>query len=348
MSFILPKQDAFGLDISDYILRLVNIENNQIVSVAEIDLPVGLFSKGEIIDAPGISQYIKKLLEKIKGKKIKKKYVIACLPEQKTFVKVIDLPDNKPIVFEELLADEITKHIPYNLEEIYLDWQYLPGGEKNKILIGVVPKKVVNDFQKIIMDADLIPLTLEVEAIAISRCLVNQSANDNFAQILLDIGFNRTSLMVYDRQTVQFSISIPLSGDALTKTIANDLSFTYQQAEKAKVVCGFDEKKCDRALFKILKPAVSMLINNLNGAISFYQNHFTGQQPIKKILLCGGGANFKNLDQILRTETGMVVEKGNVLTNLKAAPSNNLLPKNKYLPYVTVIGLALSNAYKNK
>lgn len=345
MSFILPKQSAFGLDISDYILRAVNIENNRIMTAGEINLPAGLIKKGVIFEPGKVAELIKKLIQSTGGKKIRKKYVIACLPEQITYIKMINLPTNKTIGFQDLLAEEITKHIPYNLEEIYIDWQPSPSGEENKILIGVATKNIVNSYQEVLMMADLIPLALEIEAVAISRCLINQNKNEPYAQIILDLGFNRTSLILYDRQTVQFSISIPLSGDVLTKTIAKTLNLTYQQAERAKIVCGFDEKKCERALLKLLKSAMAMLINNINGAISFYQNRFTNQQEIKKIILSGGGANFKNLDLLLKEETGMIVEKGNILTNLNQGPSLEILPKNKYLSYVSAVGLALRNNY---
>ena len=341
MSIILPKQHAFGLDFSDYILRLINIEKNQIVTSGEILVPSGLIKNGMIEKPDKVAQLIKKMLQTVKGKKVKTKYVNACLPEQKTFIKVIALPPHQKIDFESVLAEEITKHIPYNIEEIYIDWQPVAPPEENKILVGVAPKDIVNNYQKVITLADLIPLVLEIEAASITRCLIKKIEKERYAQIILDIGFNRTSLIVYDNQTVQFSISIPISGDSITKTIAKTLDLTYQEAEKAKIICGFDEKKCDRALFRLLKPVMIGLINKINEAISFYQNHFSGGQEIKKIVLCGGGANFKNFDQIITAETGLAVEKANILINLSHEPPVSILPKNKYLSYISAIGLAL-------
>lgn len=341
MSLILPTQHVFGLDISDYILRLINIENNQIVSSGEVNVPPGLINNG-IIDKPEkVTQLIKKMLQTVKGKKIKTKYVNACLPEQKTFIKVIILPPHEKNDFDAVLAEEITKNIPYNLEEIYIDWQPVGLPEENKILVGVAPKDIVNSYQKTLTAAELVPLALEIEAASISRCLIKSTEKEKSASIILDLGFNRTGLIVYDHQTVQFSISIPISGDAITKTIAKTLNLTYPEAEKAKNICGFDEKKCDRALFRILKPIMNNLINKINDAVIFYQNHFTGSQEIKKIVLCGGGANFKNFGQIITAETGLAVEKANILINLNHEPSPNLLPKNKYLSYISAIGLAL-------
>lgn len=341
MSFLLPQQNTFGLDISDYIFRLVRIEKNQIVSGGEIAVPAGLIDKGVIVKPEKVAELIKKLIHTTKGKKIKDKCVIACLPEQTTFIKVISLPPDKPPTMQDFLAEEIAKHIPYNLEEIYVDWQPCPSGEKNKILIGVAPKEIINSYQNVLLMADLVPVALEIEAVAIARCLIKKNEKNNFAQIILDLGFNRTSLIVYDQQTVQFSISTPLSGDAISKTIAKTLNLTYLEAEKAKIICGFDEKKCDQALIRLLKPIMKTLITNINEAINFYQNHFSNQQEIKKIILCGGGANFKNLDKLIMTETGITVEKANVLVNLNREPLPNILPKNKYLSYVSAIGLAL-------
>lgn len=342
MSLLLPNQKSFGLDISDYIIRLINVEKNQIVSAGEINLPTGLISRGIIKQPEKVVELINKLINSVSGKKIKTKYVVACLPEPKTFIKVIDLPDYNDDNLKKILAEEIIKDIPYDIEEIYIDWQKLPYLNKNKLLIGVVPKDILISYQQLLTQAGLIPLVLEIEAAAITRCLINNQNTDNYAQIILDFGFNRTSLIVYDNQTVQFSITILLSGDGISKTIAKTLNFTYTEAEKAKIICGFDEQKCDRALFRILKPVMNTLILRINEAINFYQNHFTDRHEIKNIVLCGGGANFKNLDKMINISTKLNVIKGNVLSNISQKPSKELLPPKDYLSYVSAVGLALN------
>jgi type IV pilus assembly protein PilM len=341
MSIFLPTQNSFGLDISDYVLRLVSVEKNKIVSAGEIIVPPGLIGNGVIQKPDKVADLIKKLVSEVKGKKIKTRYVTACLPEQKTFIKMIELPAHNEDEFEKILAEEIVKHIPYSVDEIYIDWQKELNQNSNKILIGVAPKEVVNSYQNVLQLADLIPLNLEIEAASITRCLIKRSEKSDYANITMDIGLNRTSLIVYDNQTVQFSISLPLSGDSITKTIAKTLNLTYEEAEKAKIICGFDDKKCDRALVRLLSPVIENLIDRINDAINFYQNHFTNRHEIKKIILCGGGANFKNLDKILTTETKLAVEKANLLTNLAQAPDPAIVPKNKYLSFISAVGLAM-------
>jgi len=340
MSIFLPQQKAFGLDISDYVMRLAYADKDQIVTAGEIELPTGLISKGIIKNPEKVAEYIDQLVHNVKGRKIKTKYVVACLPEQRTFIKVIDLPPYDKTNFQNVLAEEIVKHIPYEINEIYIDWQKLPTTSGNKILIGVTPKDIVISYQNLLAAARLMPVALEIEAASISRCLIQEKKSQT-AKIILDIGFNRTSLIVYDNETVQFSISIPISGDVISKSIASTLSLDYQEAEKAKIVCGFDEHKCDQALVKILKPVMERLILNINEAITFYQNHFTNRHEIKEIILCGGGANFKNLDKIIMEKTSLTVAKGDIFTNLSQPPKKEIMPPKNYLSYVSAVGLAL-------
>jgi len=40
-------------------------------------------------------------------------------------------------------------------------------------------------------------------------------------------------------------------------------------------------------------------------AIAFFNHHFSAWGPIDKIILCGGGANIKNLEKLIKKETGI-------------------------------------------
>ncbi len=92
-----PANTPFGLDISDFALRAVQLKkdrskNFSLRCIHEIDIPAGIVNKGEIADKEKLAILIKKLMASHANtpfsQKIASKEVITALPETKTFVKM--------------------------------------------------------------------------------------------------------------------------------------------------------------------------------------------------------------------------------------------------------------------
>lgn len=342
------NKNIFGLDISDRALRLVQCKKRGkkivISSYNELMVPPDIISSGVIKQTDKLIKLLDQLVKSAKGSKITSKNVIAVLPEPKTFIKVIEIPSDPNEKIIELVKEEIKNHIPFSPEEIYLDWQILKQDQKTiKLLIGAVPKDIVDTHFSVLEKSGLIPQVLEIEAAAIIRSLIGE--NDQKAKIIIDFGAVRTGLIVYDQGTVQFTISLPISGIKITETIAKTLDLDSKKAEKAKIVCGLDQTKCDGALLKILMSAIDSLTSQIKKAIVFYKTNSPGNNPISEIILCGGGANFSQIDKVLSEKLKLPVKIGNPFTKVKQTKKLTI-PANKALSYTTAVGLALRSWQK--
>lgn len=342
------NKNTFGLDISDQALRLTQFkkEGKKLIlrSYKEVGVPAEIITNGEIKQEEKLIELIKKLINSAEGKKITAKNVVAVLPETKTFIKVIKiyLPKkerSKEKDLSELVKKEIINHIPLSPDEIYLDWQILKENPDSiQLLVGAAPKNIVESYSAVLEKSGLSPYVLEIEAAAIIRSLID--TNDKKAKIIIDFGAVRTGLIVYDHQTVQFTVSLPISGNKITETIAKTLKLDYKKAEKAKIVCGLDPSKCEGALLKILLGPIDELARQIQKSIIFYQTNFPNNTPITEIVLCGGGANFSKIDKVLSEKLNLPVKIGNPFTN--ATQTKKIaIPPSKALSYTTAIGLAL-------
>jgi Tfp pilus assembly PilM family ATPase len=133
-----------GLDISDLSLKLFQLNRSgdkiKIQAVGKYNLPRGLIEDGEIKNKAEVLKAIDQLIDKPKFGKISSKEIIACLPETKTFIKLIEV-DITPNDFNETIKTEIEKHIPMSIDEIYYDWQLIKkAGGKQFVLIAAAPK----------------------------------------------------------------------------------------------------------------------------------------------------------------------------------------------------------------
>ena len=339
----------FGLDISEGAIRAVKLAKKgkkmYLESFNQLPIAEGIISDGQIIDSAKFVSAINTLLKKAHGKPIKDRMVVSVLPESSTFIKVISVPVVAEKDLPEAINEEIKKHVPLEIDEIYLDWQLLGKTESStRILVGAAPKQIVDNYVAALGACGLTISVLEIEAAAIARALITK--NNDGATILIDIGAMRTGLTLYDHDSIQLTVSLPLSGNKITKTIAQKLNLDLEKAEQAKIICGLDPQKCEGALLKILVENINSLIVQIKKTAAFYQANFENPHPVSEIILCGGGANFSNIDQVLNQKLNVAIKIGKPLENIMMR-SRAKITTEQALSYTTVIGLAM-RAAQNK
>jgi type IV pilus assembly protein PilM len=368
MQFITSPEKILGLDISELSLKVVQIKKRKgkknIQAMNSINVPAGLIEEGVIKDQAKLAKLIKKLIKNA-ATKFTTKYAVVCLPEPKTFLKVIEVA-NKEIdqrSTKEIIMDELPRHMPVSMEEAQIDWQEINGSQKQrKFLIGAVPSSVANEYIKVCQMAGLKVVALEIEAQAITRCILTEpsSAGQGLAKlswrsknkkdatadydrpkIILDLGATRTGLILVDHGIIQLTSSLSqISGEKITSKIMIEKKLSYSQAEKAKIICGINPRKCRGAVLAIIKNTVDDLLKQIINADNFYQDHFGQETHDIEIILSGGGAHLSNIDKFLEASMKRNVSVANPLLNLE-----DILPKKvkNLSAYTTAIGLALRN-----
>lgn len=341
------SKNSFGLDISDTSLKLVWLdEQGYIKSWNELAIPAGIMEKGIIKNKDKAAEAIKKIISTAKGRRLGTKKVVACLPETKTFIKVIEVPatmEEKRI--GEFILEGIGHHFPLKAEEVYLDWQPVSGfGEEDLIqaMVGVAPRKIVDDYLDVITNAGLQPEAMQIEAGAIVNALVpekkTKEKKDEKPFMILDLGANRTSIILYSGGAIEFSISIPVSGAGITKEIADVLNIPAEEAEKRKMENGLGNAKTKE--YKIIEKNFAIIVKELKQAMKFENRR--DREEVKKIILCGGVAQTKKLPEYLADKTRLEVVMGDPFANIKAERRQHIKLPGAPLSYATAIGLALA------
>ncbi|MFA6526006.1 MAG: pilus assembly protein PilM, partial [Candidatus Buchananbacteria bacterium] len=95
MSFFSTAEIAFGLDISDQSLRLVQMAKSgkkiKIQSYNEVSIPSGCLVNGEIKDPAIFAQTLNKLMKTKFGRGELSREAIIALPETETFLKSLEI-----------------------------------------------------------------------------------------------------------------------------------------------------------------------------------------------------------------------------------------------------------------
>ena len=369
MDFLTLKPEAFGLDISDLSLKIIKLKKKRgrltLASFGETEIKPGIIKEGEIKDEKKLAEIIKDSLKKVKGEKLKTKYVVASLPEEKAFLQVIQLPKMPPEDLKSAVIYEAENYIPLPIDQVYLDSQIVPPLYNHQdhfdVLLAAMPKKIVDPYLSSLKKAGLEPIALEIESLAISRALIKNEVSP-VPLLLIDLGATRTSFIIFSGHSLRFTSSIPVSSGSFTEIIAKNLRINLAEAERLKIKYGLEEKIKLRVkkdsfekitekarIFEALVPAMVDLIQQIKKHLDYYQSHTSHEHlppngnRVAKILLCGGGANLKGLTELLALELKIPVQLGNPWVNILPEGQKELseLPFEKSLGYTTALGLAL-------
>ncbi len=341
------KPKAFGLDISDLSLKIIQLKKSgrlfRLASFGETRMKPGIIEQGDIKNEKALSENIKKAVKDVCGEKIHTKRVVISLPEEKAFLQVIQLPLMKEEEVQKAVYFEAENYIPLPIEKVYLDSQIVSCDAKtNKlnVLIAAMPKTIIDSYVSVLKGAVLEPIALEIESMSISRALVKNNT-DSQALILVDLGENRTSFSIFFDQSLKFTTTSQISTKNFSEIIAQNLKISFKEAEDLKIKNGISNSKLGKKNAEILNSMLETLVDLSEKYLNYCQAQYN--QKAVKILLCGGGANLKGLVDFLGRKLKTPVELGDPWVNITAGQSKKtiLLPYEESLRYATALGLAL-------
>jgi type IV pilus assembly protein PilM len=341
------KTASFGLDVGGESIKVFQLDKHSdtfnIKAFSEVPFPKGMLVNDVVVDEKTFVFLLQQALSKPEFGKVTTNYVVASLPESKSFVRVIQIPIMTDSEAESAIPVEAESFIPMPMDQVYLDWQKLGvKDDKMNILIIASPKDQVNKFLGLLDKAGLKTIALEVESQSCQRAVVEPYSKDT--QIILDLDANRSSLIMIEEGHLQFTSTVPIAGNSFTQNIAKYLDVSNAKAEEIKRRVGIANTADYPNIKTSLLPVLDTLVAEVKNILKFHQDH--SEKKVSKILLVGGSAKLKNLPEYLAphlTEFGqIVVTLGNPWQNIVKVSNGNL---NNYeaLGYTTAIGLALRN-----
>ncbi len=355
--FSFAKKSAFGLDLSDFSLKLIQLKKKEglsLINFVEANLPAGLVQGGEIRKEKELVNILKGRLKKTGGQRFQSREVVCNLPEEKVFIRMIWLPLMKKAELDQAVGWEAEAHIPLGLDEVYLDWQIVkePTEKNNRysILIAAAPRLLVDSYSRFLKRSGLRPIALEPESVAIVRSLIK--AGDSRPTVLIDLGASGTNFVIFAASTIRFTSHINISGQLFEQAIMKRLGVDQKKAKQLKIKVGLDKAKENGEVYQALAPLVEELADRIKDYIIFHQKqaaHLPGSDKlIDRLLLCGGDSLLINLPFFLSQRLGLKIEVADPLINFpkpveKHSPALAALPKRELLTYTTALGLAMRN-----
>jgi type IV pilus assembly protein PilM len=211
----------------------------------------------------------------------------------------------------------------------------LSKGSRQRIIVACLNRDVVEDRISLLEEIGLRPVKIGIEPfdlVNLSKFYRPGGLKDEVT-LWIDFGAERTFLAIEKGGSLCFSRNLTLTSKYMTKVLAQYCGVNEGEAEDLKRNYGLifwsPDKKIP-AFYESAKPpggtedksekVYYALISHLNNLVvdimhSFkYFSYQVAQSQITRfdrVVLCGGGANLKNLDKFLSARLGVPVERIN-------------------------------------
>ena len=358
-----PFYGAFGLDIGDSSIKLVQIIKKfnlrgrpsfELKHLRKVELLPGCIAQGEILQPEAVKQKILHLLgyEGNEFKKITCPWLTFNLPVTKTFLKLIEIKTLPVQVTDEDVKLEAVKHVPFDIKETYLDWQIINKNDEEakvaQVLVGLAPKAIVDSYYGILDSLGLSPIATELEDLSIARAMI--TANKTYmgeARAILDLGASRSTIIIYDKGSIQFSQGINFSGELINTALMQALKVDRATADDLKNKNGLTYDPNYPLYLKTISEIAEKLLSDISKTLNYYANHFPEPNPITHITMSGGASALKNLDKIITKKLAVGAYPGNAWKNIY---NEKFIGKDRYelLSFASAVGLGLRAAEEPK
>jgi type IV pilus assembly protein PilM len=348
------KIHAFGLDVSDVSIKVMHLkkEKNGLIPKAYSNTAVRgrLFNNHQIVNEQLLAENILRAV-KAAGE-IDTKYVVASVPEAKTFVRTIYLPKMKENEIDGALPWELEQNIPVPVDQVYLDWQIVKEEkEKLEVLVTAAPRDYVDDLVATMKYAGLIPVAFELESQATARALVGKE-NFDHTVLILDMATLQTSFIIVKNGNLDYTSSVPIAGKAFTESIARNLGIQNEEAEKIKREYGLTGEYKGGNIKGAILPILDNIVDEIRNVARFHEEHSNPKGKVDQIFLCGGSSKLLGIADYISARLNLGADRPmgevklgnpwvNVLTNQETTVS---ISKEESLEYATATGLALRGA----
>jgi type IV pilus assembly protein PilM len=345
-------KNPVGIDISDFKIRLLQLEkkakvSHKLIAYSEIQVPAGMIVDGEIKNSSEVVKLLTTAIQHPLFGKFNSHYANASISEKKIFLKKIEIPNVPTEELKGAIRWGIEQNIPITVDQSYYDWKVISNNPNPSLKIQAVvvaaSKQTVDSYTVCIQQSGFTLLSLENESSAIARCIIKPEM-EKFPIIILDLGKSRSTIIINDSGTVQYSNVIEIHGKMMTDGIAQSLKLSDEDAEKAKIICGLDKQKAKGSIRKILEPILNRLTSKILENIDYYRNYLAkDNKEIKNVFLTGSVAKMEGLTEYiseqLHIDTSIALPWVNV--HLDSKQMKQFGTNSKFYSYTTAVGLAL-------
>ena len=346
--FFTRSKGVVGLDIGSSTIKMVELKEKkggqyQLVRLGVEPLSPEAIVDGSIMDSSLVVDAIQKLTQQTG---VKAQSFATSVSGHSVIIKKIQLPNMAPEELAESIQWEAEQHIPFDINDVRLDYVILSGDEVGRddmdVLLVAVKREKVNDYVSVISQSGKNPVVVDVDAFALQNAYELNYDLDPLKNVaLINMGAGVTNINIVARGQSVFWRDISFGGNQFTEGLQREFNLSFDQAEllkRGQAVGPYGPADSRKVL-----DAVSVeMANEIQKTFDFF-GATSSEGPVDELILSGGCALTPNLQEVLRERFGVPTEMLNPFRRVQAKESDfNRDWLNTIAPMLAIsVGLAI-------
>ena len=311
--FFNRTKGVVGVDIGSATVKLVELKERKggqflLQRIGVEPLSPEAIVDGSIMDSSLVVDAIQKLTDQTG---IKNNNFATSVSGHSVIIKKIELPAMEPDELAESIQWEAEQHIPFDINDVRLDYMTLtdddPTLENMEVLLVAVKREKVNDYVSVISQSGKNPQIVDVDAFAIQNSYeLNYDLDPLKVVALINMGAGVSNINIVARGQSVFWRDISFGGNQFTEALQREFNLSFDQAELLKRGEAVGSYTASDAR-KVLGTISAEMANEIQKTFDFFAAT-SSEGPVDELVLSGGCALTPDLLEVLRERFGVPTE----------------------------------------
>ncbi len=330
--FLTAKTPLLAIDIGSSSVKLAQLQGSgsryELTAFGVMPLEPDAVTDGMVRDEEAVADALSRL---VKAEKVDTRFAVSSLSGESVIIKKIQMPVLPDEELEESIAQEAEQYIPFEIDDVRLDYQKLDiqsgGGddfgdleeeEKEDILLVAVQNDLIDNRSDVLTAAGLKPVIIDLDVFAVSNALAIQRDLETMGGVaVIDLGNSFTHVNLLLDGISFFTRDIPQGGSVLTYQLGKDYGLDLNETEGLKQGIIPDSIERQEVIDKIVD-SFDGIIDEVQKSFEFFSS--TSNSTIEQVFISGGGAMIPGVDNLLSDRLAVPVEVFNPLETVKINP----------------------------
>lgn len=309
------RPPTVGVDIGSGAVKAVALRRGRtgwsLVAAGEAPLPEGSVHDGAAAEPAAVSETVNQLLETLRMRRAR---VASALSGHAVIVKRLSLPAMSQAELNDAIPWEAEQYIPFDLNEVQLDYQVVGGSDASKsgldVLLVAAKKDRIEDRAAVIAQAGRRPVVVDIEAFALANAYqMNYPERTDPLAALIHVGRQMTIVCLLERGEPIFTRDISIGGQVHLDALLRDFgSAGVDELGAKRILHGQFPADVDAdQVATVLREASAQLVLEVRKTIDFYRATAPVER-LSRVVLSGGAWEAVGLVDLLASEFGAPVD----------------------------------------